>query len=297
MINVGQYIYPSGGSLIQHRTVDILLGCRSTTKPRTLMAMIVQLGDRHQFQTRDSAEQAPHILSHAVYSMVLMQGDAFAHGLHEVLLQLWQMRHEIPRDVSHGEVRCLWFEHKVLHVDVAGWTPGEHFLGREGSHIAQGLCGLGVRYGRFPSPHEGDATAVACATQDLVIHSQVIQDIQHGQGNLRRAQDVTAEVEDHVRRPLPLADRAWEQALNIFGVQLHAEQESQGSTQRFKIVACRLLRRLRMAGSLLPTQLQTSQCQHLAWVHPFWAGRDTAPTVGATQGPGFGFWRSHASAE
>src|SRR5437870_11375677 len=140
MVNSGQDIDSSGGSLIQHRTVDILLGCRSTTKPRTLMAMIVQLWDRHQFQTRDSAEQAPHILSHAVYSMVLMQGDAFAHGLHEVLLQLWQMRHEIPRDVSHREVRRLWFEHKILHVHVTGGAPGEHFLGRHGSEIAKCLC-------------------------------------------------------------------------------------------------------------------------------------------------------------
>ena len=52
------------------------------------MTMIVQLWDRHQFQTRDSAEQASHILSYAVHSMVLVQGDALAHGLHEVLLQL-----------------------------------------------------------------------------------------------------------------------------------------------------------------------------------------------------------------
>jgi hypothetical protein len=52
------------------------------------MAMIVQLWDRHQFQTWDSAEQTSHILSHAVHSMVLVQGDTFVHGLHEVLLQL-----------------------------------------------------------------------------------------------------------------------------------------------------------------------------------------------------------------
>ena len=52
------------------------------------MAMIVQLWDRHQFQTWDSAEQAPYILGHTIHPMVLMQGDAFAHGMHEVLLQL-----------------------------------------------------------------------------------------------------------------------------------------------------------------------------------------------------------------
>jgi hypothetical protein len=96
---------------------------------------------------------------------------------------------------------------------------------------------------------------------------------------------------------LPLADRTWEQALNIFGAQLHAKEEPQCSTHSFKIVACGLLRRLRIAGGLLPTQLQASQRQHLAWVYSFWAGRDTAPTVGATERPGFGFWRSHASAE
>ena len=155
--------------------------------------------------------------------------------------------------MPHGKVRRLWFEHKILHVHVTGGAPGEYFLGREGSHIAQSLGGLGMRYGRFPSSHEGDATAIACTPQDLVIHLQAIQDIQHSQGNLRRAQNVTAEVEDYVRRPLPLADRAREQALNIFGAQLHAEEEPQCSTQSLKIVACGLLRCLRIAGGLLPT--------------------------------------------
>ena len=73
------------------------------------------------------------------------------------------MRHKIPRDVPHGKVRRLWFEHKILHVNVTGRAPGKHFLGREGGHIAQGLGGLGMRYRRFPGTHEGDATAVACA--------------------------------------------------------------------------------------------------------------------------------------
>ena len=63
--------------------------------------------------------------------------------------------------------------------------------------------------------------------------------------------------------------------------------------QSLKIVACGLLCRRRIAGGLLPTQLQASQRQHLPWIHPFWAGRDTPPTVGATERPGFGFWRSH----
>ena len=66
-----------------------------------------------------------------------------------------------------------------------------------------------MRYGSVsPSSHEGDATAIACTPQDLVIHLQAIQDIQHSQGNLRRAENVTAQAEDDVRRPLPFADRA-----------------------------------------------------------------------------------------
>src|SRR4030095_4271396 len=113
--------------------------------------------------------------------MVLMQGNAFAHRLHEVLLQLWQMRHKISCDVPHGEIRRLWFEHKILHVHVTGRTPGEHFLGREGGHIAQSLGGLGMRYRRFPSTHESDATAVTCAPKDLVIYLQAIQNVQYSQ--------------------------------------------------------------------------------------------------------------------
>src|SRR5215475_8146287 len=169
------------------------------------------------------------------------------------------MRYEISRDVPHGEVRRLWFEHKILHVHVTGGAPGEHFLGREGGHIAQSLGSLGMRYRRFPSTHESDATAVTCAPKDLVIYLQAIQNVQYSQSDLWRAQDITAEVEDHVRWPVPLANCAWEQALNIFRTQLHAEQESQGSTEGPKIVACGLLRHLRIASGLLPTQLQASQ--------------------------------------
>ena len=141
-------------------------------------------------------------------------------------------------------------------MDITGRAPGEHFLGREGRHIAQSLGGLGMRYSRFTSTHEGDPAAVACTAQDFVIDLQVIQDIQHGQGDLRCTQDVTAEVEDYVRRPLTLADRPWEQALNIFGTQLYAEEEPQGAAQRFEIVPCGLLRRLGIAGGLLPTEFR-----------------------------------------
>ena len=66
--------------------MHVLLGRRGIAQPGTLVGVIVQLWDGHEFQARDRVQDAPHVLDDAVHAVMFMQRHTLVHGLHKVLL-------------------------------------------------------------------------------------------------------------------------------------------------------------------------------------------------------------------
>jgi hypothetical protein len=204
--------------------MDIVAGCRGGTQAGALMPMIVELRNGNEFESWDGGQETADVFDDAINTVVFVQRHTLVDRVRKQALEVNQMLRHIPGDVLHGKLRGLRFEDKILHMHVTGWTPAQHLLWCKGRHIAQRLCRLGMRQGRFSGTHERDTTTVARATEDFVVHMQAIEYIQDREGNLRSAQNVATKIKDHVCRTLTLAEGSREQTPNILRLQLHPEE-------------------------------------------------------------------------